>query len=72
MLARIGDIVVDFWQSLTGRERVFAIVLNVAFLALFFIGVPRGGILDYALMFVLLEGVYLALLYIVKTRILGD
>ena len=70
MLAKIGAIIVDFWQSLNEREKAIIVVLNVAFLAVFFFGVPKAGILVYAIGGLLIEAVYLGLVYFVKTRIL--
>lgn len=72
MLAKIRDIVVDFWQSLSGREKIGFLVGNVVFLAAFFIGVPKAGFMTYVILFLVLEAIYLGLVYIVKTHILGD
>ena len=68
MMAKLTDIIMDFWEDLTNKERIILGVLNVVYLLLFFfIGIPKAGILEYFIGFILVEALFLFVSYKIKT-----
>ena len=54
-------------------EKIIVGIAYVIFMLLFFfIGIPKAGFLTYVIGFLVLTGIFAAVVWVVKTKLLGD
>ena len=77
MIQKIKDFLANVkweWNNLSGKGKIVLGIANAVFLMLFyFIGIPgHKSIFTYVIGFLVIEAVFIALAYFVKTKIIDE